>query len=105
MIEVTSRMRKCLKPDLAISRAASYRRLRSLATGGMGRVDLAVRREATFFRLFAIKRLHEQLRLVRFSKHHDVRLDLLQLLPRAFPKIRRHFARESKTTTPPDATR
>lgn len=50
------------EPDLAISRAASYRRLRSLATGGMGRVDLAVRREGTFFRLCAIKRLHEHLR-------------------------------------------
>jgi eukaryotic-like serine/threonine-protein kinase len=50
------------EPDLAISRAASYRRLRPLATGGMGRVDLAVRREGTFFRLCAIKRLHEHLR-------------------------------------------
>src|SRR5215217_4254742 len=50
------------EPDLAISRAASYRRLRLLASGGMGRVDLAVRREATFSRLCAIKRLHEHLR-------------------------------------------
>jgi len=50
------------EPDLAISRAASYRRLRPLASGGMGRVDLAVRREATFSRLCAIKRLHQHLR-------------------------------------------
>jgi eukaryotic-like serine/threonine-protein kinase len=50
------------EPDLAISRAASYRRLRELASGGMGRVDLAVRREATFSRLCALKRLHEHLR-------------------------------------------
>ncbi len=49
-------------PDLAISRAASYRRLRPLASGGMGRVDLAVRREARFSRLCAIKRLHQHLR-------------------------------------------
>jgi serine/threonine protein kinase len=55
-------MRGMREPDLAISRAASYRRLRPLATGGMGRVDLAVRREGTFFRLCAIKRLHEHLR-------------------------------------------
>ena len=54
-------MRSMREPDLAFSRAASYRRLRPLATGGMGRVDLGVRREGTFFRLSAIKRLHEQM--------------------------------------------
>ena len=39
-----------------LSTDASYRTLLALAVGGMGRVDLAVRREGNFERLFAIKR-------------------------------------------------
>jgi serine/threonine-protein kinase len=44
-----------------ISTDASYRTLLTLAVGGMGRVDLAVRREGNFERLFAIKRLLPEL--------------------------------------------
>jgi eukaryotic-like serine/threonine-protein kinase len=40
---------------------ASYRGLYRLAVGGMGQVDLAVRREGSFERLFAIKRLRPEL--------------------------------------------
>ena len=39
-----------------LSTDASYRTLLTLAVGGMGTVDLAVRREGQFERLFAIKR-------------------------------------------------
>jgi eukaryotic-like serine/threonine-protein kinase len=44
-----------------ISTEASYRTLLTLAVGGMGQVDLAVRREGSFERLFAIKRLRPEL--------------------------------------------
>jgi serine/threonine protein kinase len=44
-----------------ISTEASYRTLLTLAVGGMGQVDLAVRREGNFERLFAIKRLRPEL--------------------------------------------
>ncbi|MEO0324686.1 MAG: serine/threonine-protein kinase, partial [Myxococcota bacterium] len=40
----------------------SYTRVCELASGGMGRVDLAVRRDGSFQRLFAVKRLHESFR-------------------------------------------
>jgi serine/threonine protein kinase len=43
-----------------LSTDASYRTLYTLAVGGMGRVDLAVRREGSFERLFAIKRLRPE---------------------------------------------
>jgi tRNA A-37 threonylcarbamoyl transferase component Bud32 len=42
-------------------RSASYRRLATIASGGMGRVDLCVRRSGTFSRLYAVKRLHPHL--------------------------------------------
>lgn len=51
-----------------ISTEASYRTLLTLAVGGMGQVDLAVRREGNFERLFAIKRLRPEL-----SSDADVR--------------------------------
>jgi serine/threonine-protein kinase len=44
-----------------LSTEASYRTLYTLAVGGMGQVDLAVRREGSFERLFAIKRLRPEL--------------------------------------------
>jgi serine/threonine-protein kinase len=44
-----------------LSTDASYRTLLTLATGGMGRVDLAMRREGNFERLFAIKRPRPEL--------------------------------------------
>ncbi len=47
-------------PELASS-FASYRPLCTLASGGMGRVDLVVRREGSFERLFAVKRLKPEL--------------------------------------------
>jgi len=43
-----------------LSTDASYRTLYTLAVGGMGQVDLAVRREGSFERLFAIKRLRPE---------------------------------------------
>ncbi len=39
------------------SNTGSYQTLCALASGGMGRVDLAVRKEGSFERLFAVKRL------------------------------------------------
>lgn len=41
--------------------ALSYQTLYSIASGGMGRVDVAVRREGSFERLFAVKRLKPEL--------------------------------------------
>ena len=41
--------------------AARYQRVLRLASGGMATVDLAIRREGTFVRLHAIKRLHPHL--------------------------------------------
>lgn len=43
------------------SKTASYQPLCTLASGGMGRVDLAVRKEGSFERLFAVKRLKPEL--------------------------------------------
>lgn len=42
--------------------ASPYRALCTLARGGMGQVDLCVRRTGTFERLYAVKRLHPHLR-------------------------------------------
>jgi len=50
------------EPAFSVARAASYRHIRPLAHGGMGTVELAVRRDGTFQRLYAIKRLHAHLR-------------------------------------------
>ncbi|MFO0681249.1 MAG: protein kinase [Sandaracinus sp.] len=47
-----------LRPDAR----SPYRRLLTIASGGMGRVDLAVRREGTFERLYAVKHLHAHVR-------------------------------------------
>ncbi|MBN8611286.1 MAG: protein kinase [Deltaproteobacteria bacterium] len=41
---------------------APYRRLLTIASGGMGRVDLSSRREGTFERLYAVKHLHAHVR-------------------------------------------
>jgi eukaryotic-like serine/threonine-protein kinase len=41
---------------------SNYRSLCVLATGGMGRVDLAMRQEGAFRRLYAVKRLKESYR-------------------------------------------
>lgn len=38
-----------------------YRTVRTIASGGMGRVDLVVRREGSFARAHALKRLHPEL--------------------------------------------
>ncbi|MEZ4219914.1 MAG: serine/threonine-protein kinase [Polyangiaceae bacterium] len=43
------------------TRTGSYRRLCDLAVGGMGSVELATRREGSFERLFAVKRLKDEL--------------------------------------------
>ncbi|MEM9190438.1 MAG: serine/threonine-protein kinase [Myxococcota bacterium] len=40
---------------------SSYLKVSELAVGGMGRVDLALRREGAFRRLYAVKRLHPHL--------------------------------------------
>jgi serine/threonine-protein kinase len=45
-----------------MSQAGAYTVLKTLSTGGMGRVDLAVRREGDFVRFYAIKRLLPHLR-------------------------------------------
>lgn len=44
------------------NQAPSYRRVMKLASGGMGSVDLVVRREGAFERLYAMKRMHPHLR-------------------------------------------
>ncbi|MEQ8278007.1 MAG: serine/threonine-protein kinase [Deltaproteobacteria bacterium] len=49
-------------PPSAAFGEASYHRLFDLAQGGMGRVELVVRSEGTFKRLYAVKRLLEGLR-------------------------------------------
>lgn len=50
-------------PDTGFGRgAALYRPVCNLARGGMGQVDLCVRRAGTFERLYAVKRLHPHLR-------------------------------------------
>lgn len=46
------------QPTVAFGEA-SYHHLFELAAGGMGRVELVVRSEGTFKRLYAVKRLHE----------------------------------------------
>jgi serine/threonine protein kinase len=43
-------------------RTATYRRITELASGGMGKVELCVRRSGTFSRLYAVKRLHPHMR-------------------------------------------
>ncbi|MEZ4256542.1 MAG: serine/threonine-protein kinase [Polyangiales bacterium] len=48
--------------DFAVTTSASYRHVQSLAKGGMGSVNLVVRREGSFTRLYALKRPHAHLR-------------------------------------------
>jgi serine/threonine-protein kinase len=47
--------------SLESSTARSYRHVRTIAAGGMGRVDLVVRREGAFARAYVQKRLHDHL--------------------------------------------
>lgn len=49
------------EPESSHSESSGYLRVTELAVGGMGRVDLALRREGAFKRLYAVKRLHPHL--------------------------------------------
>jgi hypothetical protein len=52
---------------------ATYLRVSTIAAGGMGQVDLAMRREGTFLRLYAIKRLHSH-----FQGDADIRANFVE---------------------------
>ena len=55
------------------SGSTPYRRLFDLAEGGMGRVELSVRRGPSFQRLYAVKRLHQAI-----TSNSDARMMFLE---------------------------
>jgi eukaryotic-like serine/threonine-protein kinase len=51
-----------VEAELPVSFATLYEPVVPIAAGGMGTVEVAIRRESNFQRLFALKRLHDHLR-------------------------------------------